>query len=429
MLSLRNFSQSIRKFPLKNFQRTFKSSARQSSAALQNLRNQLDPELEAIKEAGLWKSERVITTKQGSSIGVENQKGDILNFCANNYLGLSSHPKVIQAGKDALERYGAGLSSVRFICGTQTIHKQLERQIAQFHGREDAILYASCFDANAGIFETLLSNEDAVLSDELNHASIIDGIRLCKANKYRYKHLDLADLEEKLQDSQKFRNRLIVTDGVFSMDGDVAPLPAICDLAEKYNALVFIDECHATGFLGKTGRGTDELLDCQSRVAIINSTLGKALGGAAGGYTTGPQQVIDLLRNRSRPYLFSNSLPPPVVACAMKVFEILNEDSSFVADIQNKTTHFREKMTKAGFKISGDNHPICPVMLGDAKLAGNMANDLLQQGIFVIGFSYPVVAIGKSRIRVQISASHSMEEIDRAIDAFVAVGRSHKVIP
>ncbi|XP_078482171.1 2-amino-3-ketobutyrate coenzyme A ligase, mitochondrial-like [Ciona intestinalis] len=401
----------------------------QSSAALNNLRNQLDVELEAIREAGLWKTERVITTKQGSNIGVENTEGKILNFCANNYLGLSSNPKVIQAGIEALDEFGAGLSSVRFICGTQTIHKKLEKQIAEFHKREDAILYASCFDANAGIFETLLSNEDAVLSDELNHASIIDGIRLCKANKYRFKHLDMVDLEEKLKDSQKFRNRLIVTDGVFSMDGDVAPLPAICDLADKYNALVFIDECHATGFLGKTGRGTDELLGVMSRVAIINSTLGKALGGAAGGYTTGPQQVIDLLRNRSRPFLFSNSLPPPVVACASRVFEMLSEDSSFVADIQNKTTHFREKMTKAGFKIGGDNHPICPIMLGDAKLAMNMADDLLKQGIFVIGFSYPVVAIGKSRIRVQISASHSMEDINRAIDAFVAVGKSYKVIP
>nr|XP_002130203.1 2-amino-3-ketobutyrate coenzyme A ligase, mitochondrial-like [Ciona intestinalis] len=404
-------------------------TTRQSSVALNSLRNQLDVELEAIREAGLWKTERVITTKQGSNIGVENTEGKILNFCANNYLGLSSNPKVIQAGIEALDEFGAGLSSVRFICGTQTIHKKLEKQIAEFHKREDAILYASCFDANAGIFETLLSNEDAVLSDELNHASIIDGIRLCKANKYRFKHLDMVDLEEKLKDSQKFRNRLIVTDGVFSMDGDVAPLPAICDLADKYNALVFIDECHATGFLGKTGRGTDELLGVMSRVAIINSTLGKALGGAAGGYTTGPQQVIDLLRNRSRPFLFSNSLPPPVVACASKVFEMLSEDSSFVADIQNKTTHFREQMTKAGFKIAGDNHPICPIMLGDAKLAMNMADDLLKQGIFVIGFSYPVVAIGKSRIRVQISASHSMEDINRAINAFVAVGKSYKVIP
>ncbi|XP_076809975.1 2-amino-3-ketobutyrate coenzyme A ligase, mitochondrial-like isoform X1 [Clavelina lepadiformis] len=404
------------------------SSSRTGAASQQVLRH-LDQELDGIRESGLWKHERVITTKQDSRIGVAQQDSSILNFCANNYLGLSSDPAVIEAGKKALDEYGAGLSSVRFICGTQTIHKHLEQQIAAFHGKEDAILYASCFDANAGLFETLLTKDDAVLSDELNHASIIDGIRLCRASKYRYHHLDMADLEEKLKDAQKFRHRLIATDGVFSMDGDVTPLKEICNLADKYNALVFIDECHATGFLGKTGRGTDELLGVQDKVDLINSTLGKALGGAAGGYTAGPKQVIDLLRNRSRPYLFSNSLPPPVVACASKVFDLLMDGSPLVEDIQSKTKRFRSKMTAAGFTISGSEHPICPVMLGDANLAASMSEDLLKKGIFVIGFSYPVVPMGKSRIRVQISASHSVEDIDRVVDAFIDVGRAHKVIP
>lgn len=418
----------LRRIPLKSRLCSPVTQKRRYSVAEQNLLKQICAECDDIKEAGLWKNERVITTKQDSYVGVQNQEKRILNFCANNYLGLSSHPQVIDAGKRALDDFGAGLSSVRFICGTQTIHKDLEKNISDFHQREDAILYASCFDANAGIFETILTPEDAILSDELNHASIIDGIRLCKANKYRYKHIDMGDLEEKLIDAQKCRRRLIATDGVFSMDGDVAPLKDICDLAEKYNAFVFIDECHATGFLGETGRGTDELLGVQSRVTLINSTLGKALGGAAGGYTTGPKPIIDLLRNRSRPYLFSNSLPPPVVASASRVFDMLSTDNSLVEKIKNKTHRFRSQMTTAGFNIMGHNHPICPVFLEDAKLATNMADRLLEKGIYVIGFSYPVVAVGKARIRVQISASHTDEDIDFAVAAFTEVGKELGVV-
>ncbi|KFQ42585.1 hypothetical protein N333_08003, partial [Nestor notabilis] len=367
----------------------------------------------------------------------------ILNFCANNYLGLSSHPEVIHAAVEALEKFGAGLSSVRFICGTQSIHKDLEEKIARFHQREDAILYASCFDANAGIFEALLTPEDAVLSDELNHASIIDGIRLCKANKYRYKHMDMQDLEAKLQDAQVWRVtiftcgdttlppclRLVATDGAFSMDGDIAPLREICQLAQKYDALVFIDECHATGFLGPNGRGTDELLGVMDKVTIINSTLGKALGGAAGGYTTGPKPLIDLLRQRSRPYLFSNSLPPAVVGCASKALDLLMESNAIAQSMAAKTQRFRSKMTAAGFTISGKDHPICPVMLGDARLAAVMAEDMLNRGIYVIGFSYPVVPKGKARIRVQISAVHSDEDIDHCVEVFTEVGRKHGAIP
>ncbi|XP_060705508.1 2-amino-3-ketobutyrate coenzyme A ligase, mitochondrial isoform X2 [Hemiscyllium ocellatum] len=352
----------------------------------------------------------------------------IVNFCANNYLGLSSDPAVIQSGIDALNLYGAGLSSVRFICGTQNLHKDLEAKIAKFHQREDAILYASCFDANAGIFEVLLTPEDAILSDELNHASIIDGVRLCKANKYRYKHLDLSDLEAKLKEAQKHRMRLIVTDGVFSMDGDVAPLKEICDLSDKYNALVFIDECHATGFLGPNGRGTDELLGVMDRVHIVNSTLGKALGGAAGGYTAGPKALVDLLRQRSRPYLFSNTLPPPVVGCASKALDLLMDSNTIAQTMASKTKRFRSQMTAAGFTIGGMDHPICPVMLGDARLASSMAEDMLKRGIYVIGFSYPVVPKGKARIRVQISAAHSDQDIDQCVEAFVDVGRKHGVI-
>ncbi|XP_068108227.1 2-amino-3-ketobutyrate coenzyme A ligase, mitochondrial isoform X2 [Hyperolius riggenbachi] len=352
----------------------------------------------------------------------------ILNFCANNYLGLSSHPEVIHAGHEALEKYGAGLSSVRFICGTQNIHKDLEQKIAQFHNREDAILYISCFDANAGVFEALLTPEDAVLSDELNHASIIDGIRLCKANKYRYKHLDLNDLEAKLKEAQKHRLRLIATDGVFSMDGDIAPLREICDLAKRYNALVFIDECHATGFMGPNGRGTDELLGVTDQVTIVNSTLGKALGGAAGGYTTGPKPVIDLLRQRSRPYLFSNTLPPAVVGSASKALDLLMESNAIAQSMAAKTSRFRTKMAAAGFTIGGMGHPICPVMLGDARLAATIADDLLERGIYVIGFSYPVVPKGKARIRVQISAAHRDEDIDNCVQAFTEVGRKHGVV-
>ncbi|KAL4658007.1 2-amino-3-ketobutyrate coenzyme A ligase, mitochondrial [Arapaima gigas] len=353
---------------------------------------------------------------------------DILNFCANNYLGLSSHPEVVQAGVQALQQYGAGLSSVRFICGTQDLHKRLEQKLAQFHEREDAILYASCFDANAGLFEVLLGPDDAVLSDELNHASIIDGIRLCRAKRLRYRHMDLNDLENKLKESQSCRLRLVATDGVFSMDGDVAPLREICDLAERYRAMVFIDECHATGFMGPRGRGTDELLGVMDKVHIVNSTLGKALGGAAGGYTVGPKPLIDLLRQRSRPYLFSNSLPPPVVGCSTRAVELLLSSNEIAQSMAAKTKRFRDSMSEAGFTISGSNHPICPVMLGDARLASLMADDMLKLGVYVIGFSYPVVPKGKARIRVQISAAHSDQDIDRCVDAFIQTGRKHGVV-
>lgn len=395
-------------------------------AATQTL---LQEQLAAIHEAGTYKAERVLTSRQAASVHVAGWDKPVLNLCANNYLGLSSHPDVIEAGKKALDTHGAGLSSVRFICGTQDIHKELEQKIARFHGREDAILYASCFDANAGIFEVLLGPEDAVLSDELNHASIIDGIRLCKAQKYRYKHRDMNDLEEKLRDAVgKSRQRLIVTDGVFSMDGNVAPLRDICDLADRYNAMVFIDECHATGFFGNTGRGTEEHFGISGRVDIINSTLGKALGGAAGGYTTCRRELVDLLRQRSRPYLFSNSLPPPVVACASKVFDLLLASPELAQKVAGLTQLFRSRMTAAGFTVSGDDHPICPVMLGDARLAADFADGMLEQGVYVIGFSYPVVPKGKARIRVQISAAHSTEDIDRTVDAFIEVGRKFGVI-
>ncbi|XP_066490342.1 2-amino-3-ketobutyrate coenzyme A ligase, mitochondrial [Tiliqua scincoides] len=404
-------------------------SPSRAQSALAQLRRLLEGELGDIRGAGTWKGERVITSKQGPHIRVEGSSGDILNFCANNYLGLSSHPEVIRSGLEALEKYGAGLSSVRFICGTQNIHKDLEEKIARFHQREDAILYASCFDANAGIFEALLTPEDAILSDELNHASIIDGIRLCKANKYRYKHMDMQDLEAKLQDAQKYRLRMVATDGAFSMDGDIAPLKEICSLSQKYKAIVFIDECHATGFLGPNGRGTDELLGLMDQVTIINSTLGKALGGAAGGYTAGPKELVDLLRQRSRPYLFSNSLPPAVVGCASKALDLLMESNAIAQSMAAKTSRFRTKMAAAGFTIAGNNHPICPVMLGDARRASMMADDMLKRGIYVIGFSYPVVPKGKARIRVQISAVHSEEDIDRCVEAFIEVGRKHGALP
>ncbi|KAI4800702.1 hypothetical protein KUCAC02_007143, partial [Chaenocephalus aceratus] len=350
-----------------------------------------------IRAAGTWKAERIITSKQGPQINVEGSRSTILNFCANNYLGLSSHPEVVQAGIDALNSHGAGLSSVRFICGTQDLHKNLEQKLAEFHEREDCILYASCFDANAGLFEVLLGPDDAVLSDELNHASIIDGIRLCRAKRLRYKHMDLRDLETKLKEAQ-------------------------------YGALVFVDECHATGFLGARGRGTDELLGVMDRVHIVNSTLGKALGGAAGGYTVGPKPLIDLLRQRSRPYLFSNSLPPPVVGCALRAVELLLASNEISRSMTAKTMRFRNKMTEAGFTISGLAHPICPVMLGDARLASLMSEDMLKLGIYVIGFSFPVVPKGKARIRVQISAAHTDQDIDQCVDAFIQTGRKHGVV-
>jgi len=406
-----------------------RNAEKRQLSALAAARLVLEDQLQAIREAGTYKKERVITSRQDVNVKVQGQTADLLNFCANNYLGLSSHPEVIQAGKDALDKYGAGLSSVRFICGTQDIHRALEQQIAEFHGREDAILYASCFDANAGLFEVLLTPDDAVISDELNHASIIDGIRLCKAKKYRYKHKDMKDLEEKLKESHgSSRMRLIVTDGVFSMDGNVAPLKDIAQLADAYDAMVFIDECHATGFFGPTGRGTEEYWGLGNRVDIINSTLGKAVGGAAGGYTAGPKELIQLLRQRSRPYLFSNSLPPPVIATAAKAFELITGGSGLFEKVATNTKRFREGMTAAGFQILGENHPISPVFLGDAKLAAVMAEKMLKRGIYVIGFSYPVVPKGKARIRVQISAAHSESDIDRTIDAFTQVGRELGVI-
>ncbi|KAL6445623.1 hypothetical protein ACFW04_000859 [Cataglyphis niger] len=387
----------------------------------------IEPELAAMVQAGTWKNERIITSPQGTRITLLNGK-KALNFCANNYLGLADNKDVINAAKIALDKYGAGLSSVRFICGTQEIHVELEKKIAIFHGREDTILYASCFDANAGVFETLLTADDAVLSDELNHASIIDGIRLCKAKKYRYKHRDMTDLESKLQESKSARLRLIATDGVFSMDGTVAPLPKIIELAKKYDAITFVDDCHATGFFGKTGRGTEEYFDHLGSIDIINSTLGKALGGASGGYTTSKKEIVSLLRQRSRPYLFSNSVPPSVVATASKVMDLITDSTRFLDCLASNTKHFRNAMTKAGFIISGDNHPICPVMLGDAKLATTFADKMMEKGIYVIGFSYPVVPKDKARIRVQISAAHSIEDIDCAINAFIQIGKELAVI-
>ncbi|XP_033334049.1 glycine C-acetyltransferase [Megalopta genalis] len=395
--------------------------------SMSSLAEYIKPELQAIKTAGTWKNERVIVTPQRTRISLTNGT-EALNFCANNYLGLSSNEEVISAAKRALGKYGAGLSSVRFICGTQDIHIELEKKIAQFHGREDAILYASCFDANAGLFETLLTPDDTVLSDELNHASIIDGIRLCKAKKYRYKHRDMIDLENKLQESMSSRLRLIATDGVFSMDGTVAPLPKICELARKYNAFTFVDDCHATGFFGPRGKGTEDYFNELGSIDIINSTLGKALGGAAGGYTTGVKELIDLLRQRSRPYLFSNSLPPSVVASANKVMDLITESTEFLDRLKNNTNLFRNGMKAAGFTISGDNHPICPVMLGDARLTNEFADKMIKKGIYVIGFSYPVVPKDKARIRVQISAAHTENDVEQAISAFVQIGREVSVI-
>lgn len=400
-----------------------------SSSSGAELCKLLDVELNAIREAGTWKSERVITTPQAAFIGVTSRTDKVLNFCANNYLGLSSHPEVVAGALSAIETHGAGLSSVRFICGTQDIHKSLEAKIAKFHNREDAILYSSCFDANTGLFEALLGADDAVISDELNHASIIDGIRLCKADRHRYTHRNMKELEEKLKQTAKARIRLVVTDGVFSMDGNVTPLKTICDLADRYNAIVFVDDSHASGFFGKTGRGTEEYTETSGRPHIINSTMGKALGGAAGGYTAGPKQLIDLLRNRSRPYLFSNSLPPPVVGAASKAFDLIMASSELVSRLAANTKQFRTRMSEAGFNILGDrDHPICPVLLGDAKLASALADGMLEKGIFVIGFSYPVVPKGKARIRVQLSASHSIDDVNKAVDAFIAIGRQLKII-
>lgn len=378
------------------------------------------------KEAGTYKSERVITSPQASHIEVAGKT--VLNFCANNYLGLANDPEIVAAAKNAMDTHGFGMASVRFICGTQDIHKDLEAKISDFHRMEDTILYPSCFDANAGLFEAVLTAEDAIISDSLNHASIIDGVRLCKAQRHRYNHMDMAHLEEILQSTQDARVRMIATDGVFSMDGHIAPLDEICDLADKYNAVVFVDECHATGFFGPTGRGTPEHFGVEDRVDIVNSTLGKALGGGTGGYTTANKEVIDVLRNKARPYLFSNSITPSVAAASIAVYDKLSASTALRDQLEKNTAYFREAMTSAGFDIVPGSHPICPVMLGDARLATLMADDLLKEGIYVIGFSYPVVPKGKARIRVQLSAEHTQEQLEHAVAAFTKVGKAHGVI-
>nr|HEX4314295.1 glycine C-acetyltransferase [Kofleriaceae bacterium] len=383
-------------------------------------------QLAEIEQAGLWKHERQITSPQAAHIQTNGR--EVINFCANNYLGLSSHPRVIAAARAALDDRGYGLSSVRFICGTQDRHKELEAAVSKFLGTDDTILYGSCFDANGGLFETLLGDDDAIISDALNHASIIDGIRLCKAERLRYEHDDLNDLEAKLKATQGKRLRMVATDGVFSMDGDIARVDAICDLADKYGALVMVDDSHATGFVGKTGRGSAELRDCMARVDVFTSTLGKALGGASGGFTSGKKEIVDLLRNRSRPYLFSNTLAPPIVAGSLAAIALLTESTALRDKLEANTTRFRAGMTKAGLAIRPGTHPITPVMLGDARLAADMAHKLLGHGIYVIGFSFPVVPKGQARIRVQISAAHSDADIDRALDAFAAVGHELGVV-
>jgi glycine C-acetyltransferase len=391
------------------------------------MKTHLQHELKEIESAGIFKRERIITSPQGANVTVSS--GDeVVIMCANNYLGLSSHPEVIQAAKDTLDTHGFGMSSVRFICGTQDIHKELEQKIARFYGTEDTILYAAAFDANGGVFEPLFSEEDAIISDELNHASIIDGIRLCKAHRYRYKHSDMADLEEQLKKAQDQRFRIIVTDGVFSMDGDIAKLDQICDLADKYDALVMTDECHSAGFIGKTGRGVPEYCDVMGRVDIVTGTLGKALGGAMGGYTTGRKEVIEMLRQRSRPYLFSNSLAPSIVGAANKVFDILSSTTQLRDELEDNTKYFKERIIAAGFDIKPGDSPIVPIMLYDAALSQQFADELLKEGVYAIGFFYPVVAKGQARIRTQISAAHSKEDLDKAINAFIKVGKKLNVI-
>lgn len=391
------------------------------------IQSYLSEELKEIENSGLFKKERVITNPQAAEIKVSTGK-EVLNFCANNYLGLSSHPDVVQAAKDTLDTHGYGMSSVRFICGTQDIHKELERKISEFLGTEDTILYAACFDANGGVFEPLFNAEDAIISDELNHASIIDGVRLCKAQRYRYKHSDMADLEEQLKASQAQRHRIIVTDGVFSMDGDLAKMDEICALAEKYDALVMTDECHSMGFIGKTGRGVPEHFGVASKVDIFTGTLGKALGGSMGGFTSGKKEIVEMLRQRSRPYLFSNSLAPAIVGASLKVFEILSTSTQLRDKVESNTKYFRSKISSAGFDILKGDSAIVPIMLYDAKLAQSFAAKLLDEGVYVIGFFYPVVPKGKARIRVQISAAHSEAQIDRAVNAFIKIGKELKVI-
>jgi len=393
------------------------------------LQPDLTQQLQEIKNAGLFKKERIITSPQGAEIETD-EAGEVLNFCANNYLGLSSHPEVIKAAKEAIDSHGFGMSSVRFICGTQDIHKALEAKLAEFLGTEDTILYAAAFDANGGVFEPLFNEQDAIISDALNHASIIDGVRLCKAQRYRYAHNDMADLEKQLQDAQAkgTRHRIIVTDGSFSMDGTIAQLDKICDLADKYQALVMVDECHSSGFLGKTGRGTHEMRGVMGRVDIITGTLGKALGGAMGGFTSGRKEIVDMLRQRSRPYLFSNTLAPAIVGASLRVLELLTESTELRDRLEENTTYFREQMTAAGFDITPGEHPIVPVMLHDAKLAQEFAARMLAEGIYVVGFYYPVVPQGKARIRVQLSAGHTREHLDKAIAAFTKVGRELEVL-
>lgn len=391
------------------------------------IKQQFQEDLKAIKESGLYKNERVITSKQGAEIDTVSNP-DVLNFCANNYLGLSSNDTIIQAGIDTLKTHGFGLSSVRFICGTQDIHKELERKTAEFLGMEDCILYAAAFDANGGLFEPILSKEDAIISDELNHASIIDGVRLCKAQRFRYKNCDMADLEVQLKAASSARRKLIVTDGSFSMDGKIAPLDKICDLADKYEALVMIDECHSTGFIGKTGRGVHEYHNVMDRVDIITGTYGKALGGASGGFTAARKEIVDILRQHSRPYLFSNTLAPAIVGATLKVFDLIAGDTSLRDKLEDNTKFFRTEMTKAGFDIIPGIHPIVPIMLYDANLAQTFAKLLLEEGIYVIGFFYPVVPKEKARIRVQLSAAHEKNHIQKAIDAFVKVGQRLEVI-
>ena len=394
-----------------------------------NIKAYLQNEIQNIKDNGLYKEERIITSAQGAEITLSTGE-TVLNFCANNYLGLSAHPEVIQAAKDTMDTHGFGMSSVRFICGTQDIHKDLEQKIADFYKTEDTILYAAAFDANGGVFEPLLTKEDAIISDSLNHASIIDGVRLCKAARYRYQNNDMADLEKQLQDANanNARFKIIVTDGVFSMDGLVAPLDKICDLADKYDALVMIDECHSAGFIGETGRGTLEDKNVMGRIDIITGTLGKALGGAMGGYTTGKKEIIDMLRQRSRPYLFSNSLAPAIVGASIKVFDILSNDTSLRDKLEWNTNYFKSRIKAAGFDIVDGDSAIVPVMLYDAKLSQTMANMLLKEDIYVIGFFFPVVPKEKARIRVQLSAAHKKEHLDKAINAFIKVGKKLEII-